>query len=55
MSEKTDTILCVVLVIVTIITVITIVYHTIGMIDDHNCYMDGYRAPHCRKYIRGDE
>ncbi len=26
-----------------------------GMIDDHNCWADGYYDKHCQKYIRGNE
>jgi hypothetical protein len=26
-----------------------------GMIDDHNCWQDGYHDEHCWKYIRGNE
>lgn len=26
-----------------------------GMIDDHNCWVDGYHDEHCLKYVRGNE
>lgn len=26
-----------------------------GMIDDHNCWLDGYYSEHCQQYVRGNE
>lgn len=54
MSEKTDIIASIVLGVIILLVCAVIAYHTIGMIDDHNCWLDDYRAPHCRKYIEGE-
>lgn len=54
MSEKQDLILTIALVLVLVAVVCIVAYHVAGMIDDHNCFMDDYRSPHCAKYIRGE-
>ena len=31
------------------------IWQVIGMLDDHQCWIDGYHSDHCQKYVRGNE
>ncbi len=54
---KKDTVLKILAIICGILFIAGIIWLIIAfnnMIDDHNCWIDGYQGEHCQKYIRRD-
>ena len=51
MKEKILHILAIICGIVVIGFIIFMIIAYLNMIDDHNCWIDGYTGEHCQKYI----
>jgi len=51
MKEKVLNILGIICLIVFILFVAWMIIAYLGMMDDHQCWIDGYQTEHCRKYI----
>ena len=52
--EKIVNSIAIVVLIVVSIILIFFIKEIGGMIEDHNCYIDGYTAERCQKYARGN-
>lgn len=52
--EKIVNSIAIVVLIVVSIVLIFFIKEIGGMIEDHNCYIDGYTAERCQKYVRGN-
>ncbi len=51
-AEKIMNIIGIVAIVISTIWLTFMVIAMYNMIEDHNCYLDGYQAPRCQKYIK---
>ena len=51
-AEKIMNVLAIIAIIIAVVWLIFMSIALFNMIEDHNCYIDGYQSQKCQKYIR---
>ena len=51
-AEKIMNVLAIIAIIIAIVWLIFMSIALFNMIEDHNCYIDGYQSQKCQKYIQ---